>query len=269
MRKYCLLFIALSITFLQCTPSTTIYLQVTTTQNDAVIPKKAEESIAIDESTSIAKPIIAAKTTTIAKPIIAAKTTPIAKPIIAAKTTSIAEPVSLMASGFSLKLLKATIQGTSTLHDWESQITEIEGKGSFQTKDKLLTAIQDATIKITVEGIKSDKGKKMDRKTYETFKSDKNPFITYSFSNAAIKINASHVVTIDATGNLSMAGTSKSVSLSANGKELPNGDLQLTVSKKINMTDYNMEPPVMFLGTIKVGDEITVRFDFELRKLLK
>jgi hypothetical protein len=66
-----------------------------------------------------------------------------------------------------------------------------------------------------------------------------------------------------------MAGTSKPVSLSATGKQLPNGDLQLTVSKKIKMTDYNIEPPVMFLGTIKVGDEITVSFDFELIQLQK
>jgi len=74
-------------------------------------------------------------------------------------------------------------------------------------------------------------------------------------------------VTINAAGTLSMAGASRPVSLSANGKELPNGDLQLTVSQKIKMTDYNMQPPVMFLGTIKVGDEITVRFDFVLAKL--
>jgi hypothetical protein len=63
-----------------------------------------------------------------------------------------------------------------------------------------------------------------------------------------------------------MAGASKSVSLLASGKELPNGDLQLSVSKTIKMTDFGMEPPVMFLGTIKVGNEITVSFDFILAK---
>jgi polyisoprenoid-binding protein YceI len=185
----------------------------------------------------------------------------------ATESSNSGEPTSLESAGFTLKLLKATINGTSSLHDWESQITGIEGKGLFQTNDKSLATIQDAEIKIAVTGIKSTEGKKMDNNTYEAFQSDKNPFIIYSFSRAAVKISGSHAVTIEVTGKLSMAGTSKPVSLMATGKELPNGDLHLSVSKKIKMTDYNMKPPVMFLGTIKVGDEITVNFDLELTKL--
>ncbi|MEO5570152.1 MAG: YceI family protein [Bacteroidia bacterium] len=185
------------------------------------------------------------------------------------KATHIDEPTAIKSAEFSLKSVKASIKGTSTLHAWESQITMMEGKGSFQSKDDTLSVIKDVEIKIDVNGIKSKEGKKMDKKTYEAFKSDKNPFITYSFNNALVKISASHDVTIEATGNLSMAGTTNSVSLSATGKMLPNGDLQLTASKQIKMTDYNMVPPVMFLRTIKVGNEITVSFDFVLARSKK
>ncbi len=170
----------------------------------------------------------------------------------------------LKTADFSLKSVKASVEGTSTLHSWESQITKMQGKGTFLIQDNILAALKDVEIKIAVEGIKSKEGKKMDKKTYETFNSDKNPNIIYAFTNAVVKINASHVVTVETTGKLSMAGTSKSVSLTANGKELANGDLQLSISHKIKMTDYKMDPPVMFLGTIKVGDEITVHFDFVL-----
>jgi hypothetical protein len=44
-------------------------------------------------------------------------------------------------------------------------------------------------------------------------------------------------------------------------KILPNGDLQFSASKKIKMTEYKMEPPTAMMGTIKVGDEVTVNFD--------
>lgn len=172
----------------------------------------------------------------------------------------------LTATGFSLELVNATVKGTSTLHDWESEITVMEGKGSFQSKNGVLASIKNAEIKVLVRGIKSEKGRNMDNKTYETFQSDKYPFITYSFDNAKVVINDARAVSIEADGILSMAGTSKSTSLLAKGKELPNGDLQLTVSKTIKMTDFNMKPPVMFLGTIKVGDEITVNFDLVLSK---
>ena len=143
----------------------------------------------------------------------------------------------------------------------------MEGKGLFQLKDYMLASIKNAEIKIAVEGIISEKGKKMDNKTYETFKSDEYPYITYTFSNAVIKIDDSNIVSMEAAGTLSMAGVSKLDSITANGKKLPNGDLQLTVSKIIKMTDFNMKPPVMFLGTIKVGDEITVNFDFVLYEI--
>lgn len=193
----------------------------------------------------------------------------IPKPLVLATLhTSVYEKASVvLPTDFFMKSVKATIKGTSTLHDWESDVTIIEGQGSFQLKDNMLASIKDAEIKIPVKGIISREGKKMDAKTYETFKSDKYPYIKYSFSNAEVKMNKSRVVSMETIGNLSMAGVSKSVPISAYGKLLPNGDLQLNVSKTIKMTDFNMEPPVMFLGTIKVGDEITVIFDFVLSKI--
>ena len=165
-----------------------------------------------------------------------------------------------------MKTEKATVQGTSSLHEWESNITKIEGKGTFQLEDDVVTSVKDAEIKITVKGIISEKGDKMDKKTYETFNSDKYPYITYSFNNAAVIINDSQAVKMDTNGTLSMAGVSKTVPISAVGKKLSNGDLHLTVFKKLKMTDFDMEPPVMLLGTIKVGDEVTVNFDFILAK---
>jgi polyisoprenoid-binding protein YceI len=168
---------------------------------------------------------------------------------------------------FSLKSKKAVIKGSSSLHAWESNVTQIEGKGAFETKDEELVAIKDVEIKITVKGIKSKEGKKMDDKTYDTFNSDENPYIIYTFSNAVIKVNDANIVAVEAPGKLTMAGNTQSVSLSATGKKLPNGDLQLSVSKKLKMTDYKMKPPVMLLGTIKVGDEITVEFDFVLESI--
>lgn len=236
-------------------------------------PTPITKPVRIAELKPTAKPVPMEEPTPVATPI-PVESTPAAKPVVkeavpVAKPIPMEKPAALTTAGFTLKVVKATIKGTSTLHAWESQITEIAGKGSFQLKDQLITTIQDAEIKIAVKGIKSKEGKKMDEKTYDTFAAEENPFITYSFRNAAVKTNASQGVTIEASGNLSMAGASKPLTLSATGKALPNGDLHLTVSQKIKMTDFNMKPPVMFLGTIKVGDEITVSFEFELTKLKK
>ena len=213
------------------------------------------------KSTVIVKPETTADTP---KPIVIDK--PIPTIIDNPQDTTVEKIAAPVTAGFSMKSVKATIVGTSSLHAWESNITLIEGKGTFQLIDNVITSIKDAEIKITVKGIKSEKGSKMDQKTYETFNADEYPSITYSFNNAVIKINDSQIVNMETTGRLSIAGVSKSVPISALGKKLPNGDLHLTVSKKLKMTDFNMDPPVMFLGTMKVGDEITVNFDFVLSK---
>ena len=211
-------------------------------------------------------PVVAKPETTVdsPKPVENDKPTPVI--VDEPQETVVEKPAAPVNAAFTMKSVKATVQGTSSLHEWESNITKIEGKGTFQLEDEVVTLVKDAEIKITVKGIISEKGDKMDKKTYETFNSDKYPYITYSFNNAAVKTNDSQAVQMDANGTLSMAGVSKTVPISAVGKKLPNGDLHLTVSKKLKMTDFGMEPPVMLLGTIKVGDEVTVNFDFILSK---
>ena len=163
-------------------------------------------------------------------------------------------------ANFSLKSAKASIQGTSSLHNWESEIGQISCKGFFLIRGNTLQSVKNVEIRIPVTGIKSKEGKTMDNKTYKAFKSDKNPFITYTLTLAEIKQDA----TIEATGKLSMAGNTQPVVLIVKSKLLSNGDLQLLVSKKIKMTAYQMKPPTAVLGTIKVGDEVTLNFDLIL-----
>ena len=167
-------------------------------------------------------------------------------------------------TNFSVRSVTASVNGTSSFHDWESEITKIEFKGSLKTSGNTLTSIKDVEIKIPVEGIKSKEGKIMDRKTFEAFESDKNPYIIYTLSNAQVKIDGNQTVTIEASGKLTMAGTTRTISLLSKGKVLPNGDVHLSISKHLKMTDFKMTPPTAVLGTIKVGDEISVNFDMIL-----
>jgi polyisoprenoid-binding protein YceI len=162
---------------------------------------------------------------------------------------------------FALKSAKASIQGTSSLHDWESEITKLEFKGAMLTEGNALKSITSAEVKILVADIKSTKGKIMDNKTKDAFLYEKNPYISYKFTNAQIKTDEKNLTTIEATGTLTMAGTSRPIALSVKAKVLPNGDLSLSVSKKLKMTEFKMEPPTAMMGTITVGDEVTINFD--------
>jgi polyisoprenoid-binding protein YceI len=164
----------------------------------------------------------------------------------------------------SLKTVIAVIKGSSTLHDWESAITEIAFQGSLYTENVTAKAIKDVVVTIPVKSIKSKEGKLMDSKTYEAFKADTYPAIVFSVSQAAITIDGAKNITITAPGKLSMAGATRQVVVSGTGKVLANGDWRITVSQKIIMTQFAMKPPTVMMGTIKVGDEVTVSVDFTL-----
>lgn len=157
---------------------------------------------------------------------------------------------------------KMSVTGSSTLHEWESEVTQVESSGTLTLDGSQLIAIKDVVVKMPVTGIKSTKGKTMDNKTYEAFNSDKNPTIQYKLTQA--KISGSGDFTITATGNLSMAGATRPIEIIAKAKVLGNGDVQIAGSQKLNMRDFNMTPPTAMMGTIKVGEEVTIKFDITL-----
>lgn len=152
---------------------------------------------------------------------------------------------------------KMTVQGSSTIHDWESQITKADVKGEVVVDNSQLRAVKNLEVKIPVESIKSTKGKMMDNKTYDAFNSDKNPYIIYSLNNARVNADG----TIDGNGTLTMAGVTKPMEVKAKYKMLDNGEVQLILSRTFKMTEFKMDPPTAMMGSIKVGDEVTVNFD--------
>jgi polyisoprenoid-binding protein YceI len=164
---------------------------------------------------------------------------------------------------FQLKSVTASIKGTSSLHDWESEIKKIEFKGEVELQGTT-GILKDIEVKIPVESIKSKEGRIMDNKTYEAFQSEKNPYIIYKVAQAQVNVDPAKAVTIESNGQLVMAGTTLTQRVSVKGNILPNGDWHLSVSKKLNMRDFKMTPPTAMLGTIKVGEEVTVVFDFVL-----
>jgi polyisoprenoid-binding protein YceI len=157
-----------------------------------------------------------------------------------------------------VKDYKVTVKGTSSMHDWESNVEKLECKTSYKIKNNELITIEDATLKVTVRSIKSAKGKIMDNKTYDAFDSEKHPFIIFTLRSE--KIDPENL-TVNLTGTLEMAGITQPIDLIASYRVLTNGDFQLIGNENVKMSDYKMTPPKAMMGTIKVGDEVNITFD--------
>ena len=157
---------------------------------------------------------------------------------------------------YILSSSKMSVEGTSSLHDWTSDVVKMDWSGKILVDGTSVKAISEVTVNIAVTDIKSSKGGMMDDKTYEAFKSEQNPTITFKLTSVAMSGNEAK-----ANGTLTMAGVTKPIILNVSTKLLADGSVNLSGSQVINMKDFNMKPPKAVMGTIKVGEKITLLFE--------
>jgi polyisoprenoid-binding protein YceI len=149
-----------------------------------------------------------------------------------------------------------TIFGTTNVHDFQSKVGQISGELVINASKQ----VQSLSVDVPVKGIKSNE-KAMDNKTYEAFKSDKNPNISFRLIEVgSLQINDNEMEGI-VSGNLTMAGVTRKVSFKAIGKSNKAGMYQVKGALPLKMTDFKMSPPTALMGMMKVGDAITLKFD--------
>lgn len=158
------------------------------------------------------------------------------------------------------------LNGTSTLHDWDMKSAKgkVEAVFTFDKNGHIsgLTALVFAT---PAEGLKSDHSA-MDRNAYKALKTSGNPNISFSFVSANVTTTDGVNYMLRCQGKLTIAGTTVNTDLVATAKL--NADKSITVSgsKKISMKDFNVEPPTFMFGTIKTGNDVTLKFSLNLKQ---
>ena len=151
-----------------------------------------------------------------------------------------------------------TISGTTNVHDWKSQVTQMKGDLTVNGSKK----IQSLSVDIPVISIKSEeKEKLMDKKTYEAFNSEKNPTITFHLTEVNSMQISGDNITATITGNLTMAGFTKKIILKTVGKNTKPGVYQFKGSTTLKMSEFKMKAPTALMGVMKVGDSVTLSFD--------
>src|SRR5574343_53339 len=165
------------------------------------------------------------------------------------------------------KSFEVVIAGTSNVHDWTSKATTVNVTGDFDIVNGAFNKLTSAVVTVPAKSIKSTKESGlMDERTYSTIKADKNPTIAYVCTKlvSTQKNGAETIVTV--LGNLTIAGVTKSTELVLHFKSLASGDLQVTGSRKILLSDHGIKAPSFMLGAMKVGNEITISYDVVLKK---
>lgn len=159
------------------------------------------------------------------------------------------------------------IEGTSSLHDWDMTVEKfyvdmsvIMGNPSITIENVSFTGIS-STI--------SSHNSIMDNKTRNALKTEKFPEIRFRLLSPLKITSQGDSFKGMATGDLFIAGQTKKVSLPFSAKTTSGTTLVISGAKKIDMTEYGIEPPTAMFGTLKTGKDVTVSFEINMKHISK
>jgi len=160
---------------------------------------------------------------------------------------------------------KMTILGTSTLHDWQMEVKDIDCSMALITERENIRGIQDTWFSCITTSIVSDYNI-MDKKTYEALNAKEFSNITFRMINGKIISMTGNEFSGTATGSLSVAGQTREIKVPFRGNLKENGQMKVEGKVDLKMSEFKIDPPTAMLGTLRTGDEISIVYFLELEK---
>lgn len=153
------------------------------------------------------------------------------------------------------------VAGTSNVHDWSMKSSEGNGIANLTVIDSKLVDINNLTITLLAESIKSTKTS-MDDVAYETLDTKTYKNIKYVLKSAT-KVNET---TWNLTGTYTVSGISKEFKTVVNVTSI-NGSFILKGSNQITFADFGMSAPTAALGVVRAGKDLTLIFNLTFSEL--
>ncbi|GIV61445.1 MAG: hypothetical protein KatS3mg044_0311 [Rhodothermaceae bacterium] len=157
---------------------------------------------------------------------------------------------------------KLWIEGTSTLHDWTCEATALTGTLQVpEGAEHLAAGVVASEVVVPVEGIDCHKGK-MNDNLRKALRASEHPEVRYVLDRAqVVPGEAEGTVVLEVEGRLTVAGVEQPMPLRVTAEALAGGAFRLTGTTTFSMKQFDVKPPSVMLGTIKTGEDVTVRFE--------
>ncbi|MFI5195383.1 MAG: YceI family protein, partial [Chitinophagales bacterium] len=161
-----------------------------------------------------------------------------------------------------------TVKGTSNIHDWTMEAKQISCSVKFNFlpgNNNLPHSLTELKLSVPVQDLKSGKSS-MDSRAYSALRSKQYNNIVFTLTSATIAPGPKNKFQVETTGNLSIAGVTKVVTLKVSCGLDTDGTITCIGSEKLKMSDYQIKPPVYMLGALKTGDELTIGYTVTVKK---
>jgi len=161
------------------------------------------------------------------------------------------------------------LEGTSTMHDFESRTRDFKVRflrdaaakdpADVAGLDQLIrsSAVCGLDVDIPVVSLKSGKTG-LDKNLQKTLKAEKYPAIHFHLGHYTLAAG-SDTSEMHAQGTLTVAGHEQATNLTARTWRSGQG-VWIEGVQPLRMSDFEVKPPTMMLGTLKVGDRVTVHY---------
>ena len=150
------------------------------------------------------------------------------------------------------------VEGTSTVKSFTCTATKLDVSVSAEPGSSPSDLVQSASLVVPVSALdcKNDTMNGHMRKALKA-----TPTSTIAWRLDSYRVEGANVVI---NGSLTIAGKENPIELRATGAADNVGTIRLKGSTKFKMTEYGVKPPSLMMGTMKVGDLVTVGYDLVL-----
>ncbi len=149
-----------------------------------------------------------------------------------------------------------SILGNSSIHAWESSVDSFAVTARFHAEDGALVGVDSLIFIADVLSISSGK-KIMDSKTRDALNAEAYPQIRFHAGERTARVYGD---TIAVSGQLSLAGVSNDIDVTGTYRILANGDLNVSGTVEIDMTEYGVKPPTAMMGMLKTSPQVQIAY---------
>ena len=154
-----------------------------------------------------------------------------------------------------------TVEGTATLYgDWAckapASLRVLPGE-ALPPVPGFPGGIQKAVVDVSVKALDCGDST-MNKHLRKALKEKDHPNILFQMNRYELSGNGGKAT---AFGELTIAGETKPVEMEVDLEALANQGVRATGEVPIKMKEYGVKPPSLLFGTLKVANDITVKFD--------
>jgi polyisoprenoid-binding protein YceI len=161
------------------------------------------------------------------------------------------------------------VSGTSTVRNFECKATAVDASIQSTTpeiaKDVMSgqKSVQTVVVKLAPKKIDCANST-MNEHMLKALKAENNPVIEFRLNSYDVA-RTTTATKGKLSGTLSLGGVQKDITLDATATNGANGALHVVGAYQLAMTDYSLTPPALMMGTMKVGNKVTVKFDLLIK----